>query len=73
MTDPRRPTVDRQLKGREVIASMPSLVTADVRAPSSRATAPSLPMLIVFGAALVGVLVEAFAPRAAPPDHPAGR
>ena len=31
------------------------------------------PMLVVFGAAVVGVLVEAFAPaRAAPPDPPAG-
>ena len=46
-----------------MIASMPSLVTADFVAAKVSYGA-ILPMLIVFGAALVGVLVEAFAPRA---------
>ncbi len=54
-----------------MIASMPSLVTADFVAAKVSYGA-ILPMLIVFGAALVGVLVEAFAPRAHPPDHPGG-
>ena len=46
-----------------MIASMPSLVTADFVAAKVSYGA-ILPMLIVFGAAMVGVLVEAFAPRA---------
>ena len=47
-----------------MIASMPSLVAADFVAAKVSYGAIA-PMLIIFGAALVGVLVEAFAPRAA--------
>ena len=47
-----------------MIASMPSLVAADFVA-AKVSYAAIAPMLIVFGAALVGVLVEAFAPRPA--------
>jgi len=42
-----------------VIASMPSLVAADFVAAKVSYGAIA-PMLIIFGAALVGVLVEAF-------------
>jgi NADH-quinone oxidoreductase subunit N len=45
-----------------VIAAMPSLATADFVAAKVNYAAVS-PMLVVFGVALVGVLVEAFAPR----------
>ena len=54
-----------------MIASMPSLVAADFVAAKVSYGAIA-PMLIVFGAALVGVLVEAFAPRAAPLRPPGG-
>ncbi|GAA1253492.1 NADH dehydrogenase subunit N [Oryzihumus leptocrescens] len=45
-----------------MIAAMPSLATADFVAAKVNYAAVS-PMLVVFGVALVGVLVEAFAPR----------
>ena len=47
-----------------MIASMPSLVAADFVAAKVSYGAIA-PMLIIFGAALIGVLVEAFAPRTA--------
>ena len=54
-----------------MIASMPSLVAADFVAAKVSYGAIA-PMLIVFGAALVGVLVEAFAPRSGALRHPGG-
>jgi len=45
-----------------VIASLPGLPTAFVRTAINYGAV--LPMLIVFGTAMIGVLVEAFAPRA---------
>jgi len=44
-----------------VIASLPGLVTAFVATKVNYGAV--LPMLVIFGAAMVGVLVEAFAPR----------
>ena len=46
-----------------MIASMPGLATVFVAAKINYGAV--LPMLIVFGTAMIGVLVEAFAPRAA--------
>ncbi len=54
-----------------MIASMPSLVAADFVAAKVSYGAIA-PMLIVFGAALIGVLVEAFAPRRGALRHPGG-
>jgi NADH-quinone oxidoreductase subunit N len=45
-----------------VIASVPALAT--VFAATKISYGAIMPMLIVFGAAMIGVLVEAFAPRA---------